>query len=133
MDKNTSHIAGEFLVAGELSRRGLGVSITFGNAKSVDIFAQSTKAIYRIDAKAVRTKTNWPLNQSSVDKDLIYVFVYLGTEQAIKRNEPPEYFIVHGSAFLNNGLVTKWQGGRSGVTYQTLSQGTYKNNWGIFK
>ena len=133
MDKNTSHLAGEFLVAGELSRRGLGVSITFGNAKSVDIFAQSTKAIYRIDAKAVRAKTNWPLNQSSVDKNLIYVFVYLGTEQAINKNEPPEYFIVPGSALLNNGLVTKWQGGRSGVTYQTLSQSNYKNNWGIFK
>jgi len=36
--KNTTHLAGEFLVAGELARRGYPVSITFGNAKSVDIY-----------------------------------------------------------------------------------------------
>ena len=30
-DKNTSALAGEFLVAGELSRRGYLVSITMGN------------------------------------------------------------------------------------------------------
>ena len=58
LDKNTSHLAGEFLAAGELSRRGLGVSIAIGNAKSVDIVAQSTTVIYRVDAKAVRAKTN---------------------------------------------------------------------------
>ncbi len=133
LDKNTSHLAGEFLAAGELSRRGLGVSIAIGNAKSVDIVAQSTTVIYRVDAKAVRAKTNWPLNQSSVDKDLIYVFVYLGTAKAIKKNEPPEYYIVPGSALLNKRLVTTWPKGRSGVTYKTLSQGNYKDDWGIFK
>jgi hypothetical protein len=109
MNKNTSHLSGEFLVAGELARRGLGVSITFGNAKSVDIFAQSTKTIYRIDAKAVRAKTNWPLNSASVDKDVIYVFVYLGTRKAIEKYEPPEYFVVPGSVLLNKGLrVRVW-------------------------
>ena len=133
MDKNTSHLSGEFLVAGELARRGLGVSITFGNAKSVDIFAQSTKTIYRIDAKAVRAKTNWPLNRESVDKNIIYVFVYLGTEKAIKKNEPPEYYVVPGRVLLSNGLISSWQGGRSGVTYKSLSQGVYRNNWGVFK
>ena len=133
MDKNTSHLSGEFLVAGELARRGLGVSITFGNAKSVDIFAQSTKEIYRIDAKAVRAKTNWPLNRASVDKNVIYVFVYLGTEKAIERNEQPEYFVVPGRLLLSNGFIQSWQGGRSGVTYQTLSQSTYRHNWGVFK
>lgn len=133
MDKNTSHLSGEFLVAGELARRGLGVSITFGNAKSVDIFAQSAKAIYRIDAKAVRAKTNWPLNKASVDKNVIYVFVYLGTEKAINGNEPPEYFVVPGNTLLSNRLIQSWQGGRSGVTYKSLSQSTYKNNWGVFK
>lgn len=133
MDKNTSHLSGEFLVAGELARRGLGVSITFGNAKSVDIFAQSTKAIYRIDAKAIRTKTNWPINRSSVDNGVIYVFVHLGTEKSIEKNEPPEYFVVPGAALLSKGLIQSWQGGRSGVTYQTLSQSTYRNNWGVFK
>jgi hypothetical protein len=38
-DKNNSALAGEFLVAGELSRRGYSVSITMGKAKAIDIFA----------------------------------------------------------------------------------------------
>ena len=38
--KNIIHLAREFLVAGELSRRGYPVSITMGNAKSVDIYAE---------------------------------------------------------------------------------------------
>jgi len=45
IDKNTSHLAGEFLVAGELSRRGYPVSITMGNAKSIDILADSEKGV----------------------------------------------------------------------------------------
>lgn len=101
--------------------------------KSVDIFAQATKKVYRIDAKAVRAKTNWPLNKASIDKDTVYVFVYLGSEKTIDKNEPPEYFVVPGSALVRNGLIESWNGGRSGVTYKTLSQSQYKNNWGIFK
>ena len=43
IQKNTTHLAGEFLVAGELSRRGYPVSITMGNAKSVDIYVEAKK------------------------------------------------------------------------------------------
>jgi hypothetical protein len=43
--KNTTHLAGEFLVAGEISRRGYPVSITVGNAKSVDIYAESSGGV----------------------------------------------------------------------------------------
>ncbi len=52
IDKNTTHLAGEFLVAGELSRRGYPVAITFGNAKSVDIYATTQQGEIKIDAKA---------------------------------------------------------------------------------
>ena len=54
VQKNTTHLAGEFLVAGELSRRGYPVSITMGNAKSVDIYADTTAGVVRVDAKAGR-------------------------------------------------------------------------------
>jgi hypothetical protein len=32
-DKNTSYLAGELLVAGELARRGYSVAVTMGRAK----------------------------------------------------------------------------------------------------
>ena len=74
--KNTTHLAGEFLVAGELSRRGYPVSITMGNAKSVDIYAESKSGVLKIDAKAGRAKGNWPINKENVQGDVtIYLFI----------------------------------------------------------
>jgi len=77
--KNTSHLAGEFLVAGELSRRGYPVSITMGNAKSVDIYAGTQQGVIEVDAKAGRGKGNWPIGISSVKEGVYYIFVYLQT------------------------------------------------------
>jgi hypothetical protein len=68
--KDTTHLAGELLVAGELSRRGYPVSITMGNAKSVDIYIRTGKKVLKVDAKASRTKSNWPIRKDSVKKDI---------------------------------------------------------------
>lgn len=133
MDKNTSHLAGEFLVAGELARRGLSVSITFGNAKSVDIFAETASGKYCIDAKALRGKSNWPISRPQIRDDVIYVFVYLGTESAVAANEAPEYYVVPATALLEDDLISDWGGNRSGVTYQALSTGNYRDAWDVFK
>ena len=72
INKNTSHLAGEFLVAGELSRRGYPVSITIGNAKSVDIYASTGECVIKVDAKAGRSKSNWPIEKSSINEDDSY-------------------------------------------------------------
>ena len=125
-EKNTSHLAGEFLVAGELARRGYPVSITMGNAKSVDLFADTRKGAIKIDAKAGRAKGNWPVNNQSVQPDVYYIFVHLGTETQIKNNEPPEYFIVTGIEIKSQKLVDTW-GTRTGIRYQSL--GDFKGKW----
>lgn len=75
-DKNITHLAGEFLVAGELSRRGYPVSITMGNAKSVDIYAESKDEVIKIDAKAGSTKSPWSIKEKAVRKDVYYIFVF---------------------------------------------------------
>ena len=127
-DKNTTHLAGEFLVAGELSRRGYPVSITMGNAKAVDIKADAKDAersiSFSVDAKAGRTKTNWPIKKSAVEKDLYFVFVYLQTDY----KEAPEYFVVPGKDILCKNLVTKWNT-REGVKYRALKEGGYEGKW----
>lgn len=132
MDKNTSHLAGEFLVAGELSRKGLSVSITFGNAKSVDIFAENTRRIYKVDAKAIRSKSNWPINPKNIEKEMIYVFVYLGNRYDMMFDKPVEYFIASGHEILRDKLITQWESGRSGVKYSTVKGSTYENRWSAF-
>ena len=126
--RNTTHLAGEFLVAGELSRRGYPVSITIGNAKSVDIYAESSKEMLKIDAKAGRTKGNWPINKNNVKKDIYYIFVHLQTETKIKNNVPPEYFIVKGKEILSKNLISTW-GKRQGIRYSTLNTKEYRERW----
>ena len=120
IEKNTTHLAGEFLVAGELARRGYSVSITMGNAKSVDIYAESQKCVLKIDAKAGRAKGNWPINKEQVEQDVFYIFVHLGTAKQIKNNANPEYFIVSGREIKNRNLIDTWKT-RQGIRYSTLA------------
>ena len=123
--KNTSHLAGEFLVAGELSRRGYQVSITMGNAKSVDIYADTRERVIKVNAKAGRAKGNWPIASSSVDQDVYYIFVYLQTTN----EKAPEYFIISGKEIIAENLIKTWKT-RQGITYSSLSRGGYKEAWG---
>ncbi len=131
MDKNTTHLAGEFLVAGELSRRGYPVSITMGNAKSVDIIASTSKGEVKIDAKAGRAKGNWPIRKDSVSKDMFYIFVHLKTEKQILNNEPPEYFVVPGEDIIKKKLVKIWNT-RQGVKYLDVCD-EYRERWELLE
>ncbi|MBI5579946.1 MAG: hypothetical protein HY895_12385 [Deltaproteobacteria bacterium] len=125
-EKNTSHLAGEFLVAGELARRRYPVSITMGNAKSIDIYADTPEGPIKIDAKAGRAKGNWPVNEHSLRPDVFYIFVHLGTDTQIKNNDPPEYFIVTGNELKSQNLVDTWRT-RTGIRYQALED--CKGKW----
>jgi hypothetical protein len=127
--KDTTHLAGQFLVAGELSRRGYPVSITKGNGKSVDIYAEGHDFVpIRVDARAGRTKTSWPVSEKSIQDDVYYIFVYLGPEDQIGKNESPEYFIAKGTELKTQGVITTWQS-RQGVHYSALCNDQYKDNW----
>ena len=128
IDKNTSHLAGEFLVAGELSRRGYPVSITMGNAKSIDILADSEKGVIKIDAKAGRAKGNWPINGDLINKNMYYIFVYLQTFNEIENNKAPEFFIVSGGEILKKKLITRWKT-REGIKYSDLNNNKYRERW----
>lgn len=127
-DRNTSHLAGEFLVAGELSRRGYPVSITIGNTKSVDIYASAKERVIKVDAKAGRRKGNWPIAKDSVNEDVYYIFVYLQDKNKIRNNIAPEYFVVSGKEAISKDLVKIWKT-RQGIRYSTLDTNNYKERW----
>jgi len=88
-------VAGEYLVAGELSLRGYIASITLRNSRGIDIIASNSD-----DSKSVsiQVKTNsdggksWILNKKSEEfysDNHYYIFVALG-----KMNERPSFHIV---------------------------------------
>ncbi len=76
IDKNTTHLAGEFLVAGELSRRGYPVAITFGNAKSVDIYATTQQGEIKLMQKPGEQKVISPYQKVRLmKKHITYLFI----------------------------------------------------------
>ncbi len=96
-DRQISGLAGEFFVAAELLKRGLQTSVTFGNAKAIDLLAvhPDTGRTFAVQVKALRAKNFFPIKLKSVRRDHIYVFVLLN-----KPGQPVEYFIIPGAVLI---------------------------------
>ena len=95
LSKGITGIAGEYFVAGELSRRGYMASITLRNNDSIDIHASNLvdNKIFGIQVKTTQNSgRKWPMSHKAenlISPNLFYVFV------AFKNiDERPEYFIV---------------------------------------
>lgn len=95
LSKGLSGIAGEYFVAGELSRRGIMASITLRNSESIDIHASTPEGKKLL---AIQVKTNqfgkriWPLgikSETLQSENLFYVFVSLKSP-----DERADFFIV---------------------------------------
>ena len=58
VDGQITGLAGELFVAAELLKRGLQTSVTFGNAKAIDLFAfnPDTGRTFTVQVKALRKK-----------------------------------------------------------------------------
>lgn len=130
VDGQMTGLAGEFFVAAELLKRGLQTSVTFGNAKSVDLFALNDKTdkSFSVQVKALRNRNYFPINSSRIKPSCVYVFVVLN-----KRDAPPDYFIVPGSVLVDDPeRFGKWFQDPKfpGIHPKQLEE--YRNNWRIF-
>lgn len=63
-DGQMTGLAGEFFVAAELLKRGLQTSVTFGNAKAIDLIAfnSETGRTFTVQVKALRKRTYFPIS-----------------------------------------------------------------------
>ena len=107
-------VAGEYLVAGELSLRGYIASITLRNSRGMDILVSNSEGTKSI---SVQVKTNssgakqWMLNKKAEEihsKNHYYILVALG-----ELNERPSFHIVP-SKVVADRLVrthTEWING----------------------
>ncbi len=93
VDGQVTGLSGELFVAAELLKRGLQTSVTFGNAKAIDLFAYDphTKNTFNVQVKALRAKNFFLLSHKKVERTHIYVFVLLN-----KPGEAVQYYIVRG-------------------------------------
>jgi hypothetical protein len=134
-DSQITGMAGEFLTAGKLFKRGYQVSVTLGNAKGVDLFVYNAKTdrTFTVQVKALRTKNCFPMRRENLEPDHVYVFVLLnGPEEA------EEFFIVPGKTILkdiNHFFGTSYQR-EVPSTFPAVNHGPlkeFKDNWQEFE
>jgi hypothetical protein len=92
-DGQITSLSGELFVAAELLKRRLQASLTFGNAKAIDILAHNpfTKQTFTVQVKSLRKTNYFLIKHVAVVAEHIYVFVILnGPTQAV------QYFVVPG-------------------------------------
>ena len=88
--KHTIGLSGEFLVAGELLRRGIMAAVTYGNAKKADVIAVNEATAIALEVKTT-SQPKWVLGgQLPPDNSNIWVLVHLPE----KETESPEYFVM---------------------------------------
>ena len=123
---NSSHLAGEYFVAGELYRRGYNVGMTIGNAKAIDMFAEKKDHIIAIQVKTVlsRKSGNWTIGKKDVKKNVVYIFVNLNNTEA------PEYYICRSREVKEKIKSFK---NRSGLYISKLRNDKYSNRWDKLK
>ena len=89
-------VAGEYFVAGELSRNGFNASITLRNTKGVDIICSNEETTKSVNIQVKTNKNSsksWILSkkcETNYSDNLFYVFVNLNNDKDGK----PEFFVV---------------------------------------
>lgn len=122
MERNNTHLAGEYFVAAELYRRGFSVGMTIGNAKAIDLFANKDDKTISIQVKAIRNKKSvgWPMMKEKVYDNILYVFVNLNDQ------EIPDYYIATG---LEAKEKVKQYTTRGIIDLTTLKSDSFFNRW----
>ena len=131
-------IASEFYVAGELSRLGYDVTITFGNTKSIDLLIHKDLKVYKVQVKGMQYSKsgNWNLNISKINEEDNLFFILTNLHVNDKKAKP-EFFILTTKEALNL-FVTKTKDGKSleGRGYLSYSKikslDIYQDRWEIF-
>jgi transposase-like protein len=97
VDQQRVGAAGEFLTAGKLFKRGYQVSVTYGNAKAIDLFVHNprTGRTFKVQVKSQHRKNCFPVRREAIEPDAIFVFVRLNGPDDLE-----EFFIVPGHTIL---------------------------------
>ena len=131
-DSQISGLAGELFAAAELLKRGIQTSVTFGNAKAIDLLAYNpiTKKSFVVQVKTLREKNFFLISPKKIERTHIYVFVLLN-----KPGKHVQYFVVPGEhlhtepeKFSKYFLVEKMPG----IHSNTLEALGYENAWNCF-
>jgi hypothetical protein len=120
--------AGEYLVAYNLSRRGLAVALMNNGTKGVDLLVTDDgKSVASIQVKASQAKTQprqWIVGkkQPSVADNFFYIFCNIWEDY----NREPEIFIVPSCDVFTS---VNWESKVPLFKIKADTEGLYLNNW----
>lgn len=129
LHKNNTGISSEFLVAGELARRGFNVTMTFGNTKALDLLVEKEGKLISVQVKGIQRIKSicWNISLSKIGNlKAIYVLVNLNADTL----ENPEYFILTEKEVKEHFKETK--SGRDYLDYNEAKRLKFQDMWGKF-
>lgn len=129
LNKTNTGIACEFLVAGELARRGFNITLTFGNTKAIDLLTEKDGKLIPVQVKGIQRKKSicWNISLSKVsDPSMLYVLVNLNSDTM----DSPEYFILSTNEILQHVKPTK--SGRDYLEYSQAKKLQLQDRWEKF-
>jgi hypothetical protein len=135
-DQQLTGMAGEFLTVGKLFKRGYQASVTFGNAKAIDVLVYNPKndKSYIVQVKTLRRKNCFLLKKENLNPDHVYVFIFLHDFE-----QSEEFFIISGQEIIQD--INKFFGSSyrnpnkpsnmPAINYGPLAP--FKDNWQLFE
>jgi len=126
LNKTNTGIASEFLVAGELARRGYNVTLTLGNTKSIDLLIEKNNKLIPIQVKGIQRIKSlcWNINLSKLENaNMIYALVNLNADTL----GSPEYFVLTENEVKTLFKPTK--SGRDYLDYNPAKKLNLENRW----
>lgn len=130
LHKTNTGIASEFLVAGELARRGFNVTLTLGNTKAIDLLIEKDGRLIPIQVKGIQRRKSicWNISLGKIkDHALLYVLVNLNADSL----ETPECFILNEQEVKQHFKPTK--SGRDYLDYNSAVRLEFKDQWDKFQ
>jgi hypothetical protein len=137
LPKTLVGIAGEYLVAGELSRRGYLAAVTLRNTKGVDILASSGDASKSvgIQVKTIQSKRRvWPLSEKAdayTPDNVLYVFVNLNDGGAPTYHVVPSVVVAEYSRQWHSYFLDTTR--RDGRPHKDSGRRAFKDTKGSFR
>lgn len=122
MEKNNTHLAGEYFVAAELYRRGFSVGMTIGNAKAIDLFVHKDNKVLSIQVKAIKNDKSggWPIMEDKVIESILYIFVNLNDQSQ------PDYYIATSKETKDK---VKQYSTRGVISLSSLKNNNFYDRW----
>ena len=131
---------GVYLVASELTKRGLVVSPTSRSAFGADLLVtdQSCKRAWSVQVKTnVGRPTFWLLNKHSaktISDSHVYVLVNLGQKNARQLSKGPDFYVVPSRVLARRMRTTPHRRRKQTIFYSILTDKVqeYKDKWRVF-